>query len=625
MNVARRIVATHDAGQQRVRGGLGARRHHRRAAGAWPTRSRPSPPSASWTCCSRPASASAAPCWPWRSTRLGCEAVSFTGSQAGIVTDTVPHQGQDRGHLPLRVEQALADGRIVLVAGFQGVRRARTSPPWAAAAPTPRPWPWPTPWAPTSARSTPTWTASTRPIRPSCRQAPQARTPSPTRRCSRWRPPGAQVLALRSVEYARKYDVPIHVRSSFTDAEGTWVEGGKMISMEQAIVSGVDLHDRRGQGHRARRARPGPAWRPTVFSALADAHVNVDMIIQNVGEPGHTDISCTVPVEDMPPPARRSTRSSRELRRPGLRADDTIGKVSLIGAGMRTHPGVAARMFRTLADLGINLEMISTSPIKISCVIAQDRVEEAVRALHDAFDLDEGSAVAHEPADRGALERDERRRPNGGRAWPSSAPPGSWAARCAPSSSSATFPCAELRLLASERSAGRTLPFGGAELAVAELSARRLRGRRPRVLRRRRRREPAVRAGGRGGGRHGDRQVQRVPHGPDVPLVVPEVNAEHLASPQRHHRHAQLLDHPDGGGAQAAPRRGRHRARRRVDLPGGVGQRQARHRRAGRAGPRLGDRREPVPAFYPRRIAFNLLPHIDSFLPPGTPRRSRRW
>ena len=124
------------------------------------------------------------------------------------------------------------------------------------------------------------------------------------------------------------------------------------------------------------------------------------MIIQNVGDQGHSDISCTVPIDDLPDAREALDAVVARLRARGYTADDTMAKLSLIGAGMRTHPGVAALMFRTLAERGINLEMISTSPIKVSCVIAKDRVEEAVRALHDAFGL-ERAAVTHEHADRG--------------------------------------------------------------------------------------------------------------------------------------------------------------------------------------------------------------------------------
>jgi Aspartokinases len=206
------------------------------------------------------------------------------------------------------------------------------------------------------------------------------------------------VLALRSVEYARRYHVVIHSRSSFSDAEGTWVKE-EDASMEQAIVSGVTYTtDEAKVTVRGVPDRPGVA--ADVFSALADAHVNVDMIIQNVGEQGHSDISCTVPIDDLPAAREALEEVVSRLHAKGYTADDTMAKLSLIGAGMRTHPGVAALMFRTLAERGINLEMISTSPIKVSCVIAKDRVEDAVRALHDAFGL-ESAAVTHEHTERG--------------------------------------------------------------------------------------------------------------------------------------------------------------------------------------------------------------------------------
>jgi aspartate kinase len=169
--------------------------------------------------------------------------------------------------------------------------------------------------------------------------------------------------------------------------------------MEQAIVSGVTYTtDEAKVTVRGVPDRPGVA--AEVFSALADAHVNVDMIIQNVGQAGHSDISCTVPVDDLPAAREALDIVVADLGATGYTADDTMAKVSLIGAGMRTHPGVAALMFRTLADQGINLEMISTSPIKVSCVIAKDRVEDAVRALHDAFGLARDT-VSHGHADRG--------------------------------------------------------------------------------------------------------------------------------------------------------------------------------------------------------------------------------
>ena len=145
--------------------------------------------------------------------------------------------------------------------------------------------------------------------------------------------------------------------------------------------------------------RPGVAAR--VFSVLAAEHVNVDTIIQNTSESGHSDISCTIPAEDIPAADKALRSVVAELGALGYDSDDSIAKVSIVGAGMRTHPGVAATMFQTLADLGINLDMISTSPIKISCVISKDRVDEAVRSLHTVFGLDD-DGVYPESADRGS-------------------------------------------------------------------------------------------------------------------------------------------------------------------------------------------------------------------------------
>jgi aspartate kinase len=210
---------------------------------------------------------------------------------------------------------------------------------------------------------------------------------------------GAQVLALRSVEYARKYNIPIHVRSSFSHTEGTWVREEDE-TMESAIIRGVTYTtDEAKVTVRAVPDRPGVAAH--VFGALADAGVNVDMIIQNVGEAEHSDISCTVPADELANADQALRQIVAELGAKGYSTDTNMAKVSLVGAGMRTNPGVAATMFKTLADLGINLEMISTSPIKISCVIAKDRVDEAVRALHDAFELDR-EQIVHDVADKAA-------------------------------------------------------------------------------------------------------------------------------------------------------------------------------------------------------------------------------
>jgi aspartate kinase len=216
---------------------------------------------------------------------------------------------------------------------------------------------------------------------------------------------GAQVLALRSVEYARKYGIPIHVRSSFSEADGTWVrEEGDAVDveqqLEQPIIRAVTYTtDEAKVTVRHVPDRPGVAAR--VFSALAAAHVNVDTIIQNTSESGHSDISCTIPAEDIPAADKALRAIVAELGALGHDSDDSVAKVSIVGAGMRTHPGVAATMFQTLADLDINLDMISTSPIKISAVISKARVDEAVRALHTVFGLDD-DCVYPEKADRGS-------------------------------------------------------------------------------------------------------------------------------------------------------------------------------------------------------------------------------
>ncbi len=328
--------------------------------------------------------------------RLGCEAVSFTGSQAGIVTDTVHTKARILDIHPLRVKEAMDAGRIVLVAGFQGVSTEKdvttlgrggsdtTAVALAHAL---------------DADVCEIYTDVDGVYTANPSQVAKARKISLISydEMLEMAAAGAQVLAVRAVEYARKYDIPIHVRSSFTDYDGTWVREEDE-HMESPIIRAVTYTtDESRVTVRGVPDRPGVA--AEVFNALADAHVNVDMIIQNSSEQGHTDISCTIPTEDSVAADRALQDIVKRLEATGFVADDDIAKVSVIGAGMRTNPGVAALMFKTLADLGINLDMISTSPIKISAVIARERVDEAVRALHDVFKLDETS-IRHEDADR---------------------------------------------------------------------------------------------------------------------------------------------------------------------------------------------------------------------------------
>jgi aspartate kinase len=335
--------------------------------------------------------------------RLGDEAVSLTGSQAGIITDTVHTKARILDIRAFRVEEALAAGKIVLVAGFQGVSTAKEVTTLGRGG------------SDTTAvalahalgadvceiytdvegvyTANPSLVARARKIESISYDEMLEMAAS-----------GAQVLALRSVEYARKYGIPIHVRSSFSEADGTWIreEGDAMDveqQLEQPIIRAVTYTtDEAKVTVRHVPDRPGVA--ASVFSVLAAAHVNVDTIIQNTSESGHSDISCTIPAEDIPAADKALRDVVAELGALGHDSDDSIAKVSIVGAGMRTHPGVAATMFQTLADLGINLDMISTSPIKISCVIGKDHVDEAVRALHTVFELDD-DAVYPEPAERG--------------------------------------------------------------------------------------------------------------------------------------------------------------------------------------------------------------------------------
>ncbi|MGN6380393.1 MAG: aspartate kinase [Gaiellales bacterium] len=317
---------------------------------------------------------------------LGHRAVSLTGSQAGIVTDTAHTKAKIVEIRPRRIEEALARGEIVLVAGFQGVSTAydvttlgRGASDLTAVA-----------LAAALGGDCEIYTDVEGVFTADPRIVPHARKLAElsTTEMLEMAGSGARVLQLRSVEFARNHGVAIHVRSSFSDAGGTWIREDS--TMEDAIISGVthtideayvtltDVPD-----------KPGTA--AGIFNAVADAHINVDTIIQNAVTHGDADITFSVPMDDLPLMTDTIEGLCRDL---GLhwRVDDTAAKVSLIGAGMKSHPGVAARMFQTLADHGINVRMIATSPIKVSCVIAREKVEEAVSALHTAFDAEIASS-----------------------------------------------------------------------------------------------------------------------------------------------------------------------------------------------------------------------------------------
>ncbi|MGH3049638.1 MAG: ACT domain-containing protein, partial [Gaiellaceae bacterium] len=198
---------------------------------------------------------------------------------------------------------------------------------------------------------------------------------------------GARVLALRSVEYARSTGVAIHVRSSFDDSEGTWIRTKEEL-VEHAIISGI-AHDTSEAKVTVFGVPDQPGIAAAVFRALADAAINVDMIVQNVSEAGRTDISFTLPENDLDRAESILAGVAEQIEAAGVVSDREIAKVSLIGAGMKSDPGVAADMFDALAEAGINIGIISTSSIRISCVIASGQVQQAVQAVHDRFRLDE--------------------------------------------------------------------------------------------------------------------------------------------------------------------------------------------------------------------------------------------
>jgi aspartate kinase len=211
---------------------------------------------------------------------------------------------------------------------------------------------------------------------------------------------GAKVLMLRCVEYARRYEVPIHVRSSFTNRDGTWVSGHAIdmaegTSMEQAIISGV-AHDPSEAKITVVGVPDRVGEAAKIFSAIAEVGVNIDMIVQNVSAvaTGLTDISFTLPRDDGQSAMSTLQRLQERVGFESLLYDDRIGKVSLIGAGMRSHPGVTAKFFSALAGAGVNIEMISTSEIRISVVVDQDELDLAVTAAHKAFELDSDQVEA---------------------------------------------------------------------------------------------------------------------------------------------------------------------------------------------------------------------------------------
>ncbi len=314
----------------------------------------------------------------------GVPADSFTGSQAGFLTDTTHGNAKILEVRPERVRTTVDAGRVAVVGGSQGVStendvtflgRGGSDTTAVALAHA------------LGADVCELYTDVTGVFTTDPRLVPTARRMPAVSfdELLEMTASGCPKPAMRSVEYARTHGVRLHVRSAFTWQEGTWVDEEEP-NMEQAIVSAV-THD----ASEAKMTIAGVPDRPgvagTLFRALADHDVNVDLIVQNVSAQGVTDISFTVPRDDIERTLEETRKLVAEVGAVGVDADPDIARVSIVGAGMRTNPGVAATMFETLADHGVNIQMISTSAIRVSCVVAESQVEEAVAALHDAFDL----------------------------------------------------------------------------------------------------------------------------------------------------------------------------------------------------------------------------------------------
>jgi len=337
---------------------------------------------------------------------LGLEGRSFTGSQAGVITDSAHGKARIIDVTPGRIRSALDEGAIPIVAGFQGVSqqdkdittlgRGGTDTTAVALA------------AALGADVCEIYTdvdgvftADPR-IVPSARRIPRISYEEMLEMAAC----GAKVLMLRCVEYARRYDIPIHVRSSFSNRPGTWVAGttgttgateGKTEDegMEQPIISAVQ-HDRSEAKITVVGVPDKVGEAARIFRVIATAGINIDMIVQNVSAAatGRTDISFTLPREDGQAAVASLGQLQSEVGFDSILYDDRIGKISLIGAGMRSHPGVSATFFGALADAGVNIEMISTSEIRISVIVDESDVPVAVESAHRAFDLSAGEEEA---------------------------------------------------------------------------------------------------------------------------------------------------------------------------------------------------------------------------------------
>jgi aspartate kinase len=328
---------------------------------------------------------------------LGFTARSFTGSQAGVITDSAHGKAKIIDITPGRITQALGEGHIVIVAGFQGVSqdtkeittlgRGGTDTTAVALA------------AALGAEVCEIYTDVDGVFSADPRLVPTARRLDHIshEEMLEMAACGAKILHLRCVEYARRYDIPVHVRSSFSHKEGTWIvpDPTEGTAMEQAIIAGI-AHDRSEAKVTVVGVPDKVGVAARVFESLADAEINIDMVVQNVSAQatGLTDISFTLPRADGQTAMSALARLQSEVGYDRLLYDDEIGKVSLIGAGMRSHPGITAKFFAALANAGVNIEMISTSEIRISVIVDEADVASAVQATHTAFDLDTAEVEA---------------------------------------------------------------------------------------------------------------------------------------------------------------------------------------------------------------------------------------
>ncbi|MFL6062543.1 MAG: aspartate kinase, partial [Marmoricola sp.] len=328
---------------------------------------------------------------------LGHEARSFTGSQAGVITDAEHGRAKIIDVTPGRIESAIAEGAIAIVAGFQGVAQTTKDLTTLGRG-----------GSDTTAVALAValkadvceiysdvdgiFTADPR-VEPTARKVPRISYEETLEMAAQ----GAKILHLRCVEYARRYDMPIHVRSSFSEKEGTWVVKAEDVTnhstssgapMEAAIITGV-AHDRSQAKVTVVGVPDKPGEAAAIFRAVADAAINIDMIVQNVSAAATslTDISFTLPRGEGQTAMAALARLQDTVGFESLQYDDSVGKVSIVGAGMSSSPGISARFFEALSDAGVNIEMISTSEIRVSVVVAETQVADAVRAAHAAFEL----------------------------------------------------------------------------------------------------------------------------------------------------------------------------------------------------------------------------------------------